>query len=106
VILIGVAVTHNPCTGDSNCDVFNALDLMDNETFFSALKFGIGDGHLQVLASNLNSHLSICNHATCSITFTIGAARTSKRRSWASCCCSVARKYVRVCFIGELMSVD
>jgi glycylpeptide N-tetradecanoyltransferase len=28
-------------------DVFNALDLMDNETFLEKLKFGIGDGNLQ-----------------------------------------------------------
>lgn len=30
----------------SNYDVFNALDLMDNEEFLSALKFGVGDGDL------------------------------------------------------------
>ena len=27
-------------------DVFNALDIMDNEEFLKELKFGIGDGHL------------------------------------------------------------
>ena len=29
-------------------DVFNALDLMENKTFLENLKFGIGDGNLQV----------------------------------------------------------
>ena len=29
-------------------DVFNALDIMDNQSFLSELKFGQGDGHLQV----------------------------------------------------------
>jgi glycylpeptide N-tetradecanoyltransferase len=29
-------------------DVFNALNIMDNEEFLKDLKFGIGDGHLQV----------------------------------------------------------
>ena len=34
------------------CDVFNALDIMDNQTFLSKLKFGIGDGHLQYYLYN------------------------------------------------------
>lgn len=29
-------------------DVFNALDIMENKGIFSDLKFGPGDGHLQV----------------------------------------------------------
>ena len=29
-------------------DVFNALDLMENKSFLENLKFGIGDGNLQV----------------------------------------------------------
>jgi glycylpeptide N-tetradecanoyltransferase len=29
-------------------DVFNALDIMENNTFLQELKFGQGDGHLQV----------------------------------------------------------
>jgi glycylpeptide N-tetradecanoyltransferase len=33
-------------------DVFNALDLMENATFFDALKFGIGDGNLQYYVYN------------------------------------------------------
>lgn len=33
-------------------DVFNALDLMDNEQFLQALKFGIGDGNLQYYVYN------------------------------------------------------
>jgi len=33
-------------------DVFNALDVMDNATFFDALKFGIGDGNLQYYVYN------------------------------------------------------
>ena len=31
-----------------NFDVFNALDLMENSEFLEKLKFGIGDGNLQV----------------------------------------------------------
>ena len=31
----------------NNFDVFNALDVMENETFLKDLKFGIGDGRLQ-----------------------------------------------------------
>lgn len=34
------------------CDVFNALDIMENETFFKDLKFGLGDGHLQYYIYN------------------------------------------------------
>jgi glycylpeptide N-tetradecanoyltransferase len=33
-------------------DVFNALDILDNETFLKELKFGIGDGHLQYYMYN------------------------------------------------------
>jgi glycylpeptide N-tetradecanoyltransferase len=33
-------------------DVFNALDVMDNGSFLSDLKFGIGDGHLQYYLYN------------------------------------------------------
>ena len=33
-------------------DVFNALDILDNETFLKELKFGIGDGHLQYYLYN------------------------------------------------------
>merc|ERR1712157_96558 len=33
-------------------DVFNALNLMENETFLSELKFGIGDGNLQYYLYN------------------------------------------------------
>mmetsp|Transcript_15164 Transcript_15164/g.20019 ORF Transcript_15164/g.20019 Transcript_15164/m.20019 type:complete len:499 (+) Transcript_15164:63-1559(+) len=33
-------------------DVFNALDIMDNSSFLSDLKFGIGDGHLQYYLYN------------------------------------------------------
>jgi len=33
-------------------DVFNALDVMENETFLKDLKFGIGDGHLQYYLYN------------------------------------------------------
>lgn len=35
------------------CDVFNALDLMDNEPLFKELKFGVGDGRLQYYLYNL-----------------------------------------------------
>ena len=31
----------------NNFDVFNALDVMENESFLKELKFGIGDGRLQ-----------------------------------------------------------
>jgi len=30
-----------------NFDVYNALDLLDNEQIFKELKFGVGDGSLQ-----------------------------------------------------------
>ena len=30
-----------------NMDVFNALNIMENDQFLKELKFGIGDGHLQ-----------------------------------------------------------
>merc|ERR1711933_116585 len=33
-------------------DVFNALNLMENESFLSELKFGIGDGNLQYYLYN------------------------------------------------------
>jgi glycylpeptide N-tetradecanoyltransferase len=33
-------------------DVFNALDVMQNEEFFKELKFGPGDGHLQYYLYN------------------------------------------------------
>mgnify|MGYP002129332388 CR=1 FL=1 len=33
-------------------DVFNALDVMDNGTIFSDLKFGMGDGNLQYYLYN------------------------------------------------------
>ena len=33
-------------------DVFNALDLNENETVFSELQFGAGDGHLQYYIYN------------------------------------------------------
>ena len=31
---------------NKNFDVFNALDVMDNKSFFENLKFGVGDGNL------------------------------------------------------------
>jgi hypothetical protein len=34
-------------------DVFNALDVMENLTFLPDLKFGPGDGHLQVRMGDL-----------------------------------------------------
>jgi len=33
-------------------DVFNALDVMENETYLQDLKFGVGDGHLQYYLYN------------------------------------------------------
>lgn len=33
-------------------DVFNALDLLDNASFFEDLKFGIGDGNLHYYLYN------------------------------------------------------
>ncbi len=33
-------------------DVFNALDLMENNEFLEKLKFGIGDGNLQYYLYN------------------------------------------------------
>ncbi|KAK7074902.1 glycylpeptide N-tetradecanoyltransferase [Halocaridina rubra] len=37
---------------NSNFDVFNALDLMENSEFLEELKFGQGDGHLQYYLYN------------------------------------------------------
>ena len=34
------------------CDVYNALDLMDNHSVFESLKFGMGDGTLQYYIYN------------------------------------------------------
>lgn len=36
----------------NNFDVFNALDIFENEKFLHELKFGIGDGHLQYYIYN------------------------------------------------------
>ena len=33
-------------------DVFNALNIMENDKFLKDLKFGIGDGHLQYYLYN------------------------------------------------------
>mmetsp|Transcript_21675 Transcript_21675/g.48830 ORF Transcript_21675/g.48830 Transcript_21675/m.48830 type:complete len:101 (-) Transcript_21675:486-788(-) len=33
-------------------DVFNALDILDNNAFLKELKYGIGDGHLQYYLYN------------------------------------------------------
>lgn len=33
-------------------DVFNALNIMENESFLTDLKFGAGDGHLQYYIFN------------------------------------------------------
>jgi len=38
----------------NNFDVFNALDLMDNDQFLEELKFGIGDGKLRYYLYNWN----------------------------------------------------
>jgi len=35
-----------------NFDVFNALNVMENESFLKPLKFGLGDGHLQYYLYN------------------------------------------------------
>ena len=37
---------------DVGADVFNALDVMENEMFLEPLKFGVGDGHLQYYLYN------------------------------------------------------
>mmetsp|Transcript_25415 Transcript_25415/g.60438 ORF Transcript_25415/g.60438 Transcript_25415/m.60438 type:complete len:403 (-) Transcript_25415:339-1547(-) len=37
---------------DRNYDVFNALDILQNQEFLKDLKFGIGDGHLQFYLYN------------------------------------------------------
>mmetsp|Transcript_8048 Transcript_8048/g.10733 ORF Transcript_8048/g.10733 Transcript_8048/m.10733 type:complete len:100 (-) Transcript_8048:21-320(-) len=34
------------------CDVYNALDMMDNARVFEDLKFGMGDGYLQYYLFN------------------------------------------------------
>eukprot|EP01038_Epipyxis_sp_PR26KG_P004696 gene4696-6594_t len=40
---------------NEDSDVFNALDLMENKSFLSDLKFGMGDGHLQYYVYNWRS---------------------------------------------------
>ena len=37
---------------NADFDVFNALDIMDNEEFLQELKFGVGDGHLHYYLYN------------------------------------------------------
>jgi glycylpeptide N-tetradecanoyltransferase len=37
---------------DEGVDVFNALKLMDNESFFAPLRFGAGDGTLHYYLYN------------------------------------------------------
>ena len=37
---------------EADYDVFNCLDLMENQTFLETLKFGIGDGHLHYYLYN------------------------------------------------------
>ena len=41
-----------PHTIQNNFDVFNALDIFENEKFLHELKFGIGDGHLEYYIYN------------------------------------------------------
>ena len=41
-------------------DVFNALDLMENDQFLKELKFGIGDGKLQVRVRDALGLVFIC----------------------------------------------
>ncbi len=45
-------------------DVFNALDLMDNQKFLEELKFGIGDGNLQYYVYNWKCPLMPPNKVT------------------------------------------
>ena len=40
------------CAKQVNMDVFNALNIMENDQFLKDLKFGIGDGHLQYYLYN------------------------------------------------------
>ena len=40
------------CARNVNMDVFNALNVMENDLFLKDLKFGIGDGHLQYYLYN------------------------------------------------------
>lgn len=48
------ASSHTFC-GQKNFDVFNALDVMENSSFLSSLKFGVGDGNLQYYLYNYRS---------------------------------------------------
>ena len=40
------------CAKRVDMDVFNALNIMENDAFLKELKFGIGDGHLQYYLYN------------------------------------------------------
>ena len=46
---------------DLGFDVFNALDIMDNQEFLHELKFGVGDGflHYYLYNWNLQQRLSV-----------------------------------------------
>ena len=93
--------------------MFNALDLMDNATVLRNLKFGVGDGKLQVrravrcghaaaaaaptgtrrshrrLPPHHHHHHYRCTRTRflCSITSTTGSAPPWSLPSWAWCCC-------------------
>ena len=53
-VFIQCVRTHLIANGfaQRGCDVFNALDVMENGTFFKDLKFGVGDGQLQYYIYN------------------------------------------------------
>lgn len=44
--------TYNSSSFKNDCDVFNALHMMDNKEFFGNLKFGPGDGTLHYYIYN------------------------------------------------------
>lgn len=88
-------------------DVFNALDVMENKSIFPDLKFGPGDGHLQVRLPPAHFEPASCHYLTdsgfaccgsalamCLVSVstmcTTGSARRCSRTRSASSCCETA----------------
>ena len=75
-------------------DVFNALDILDNETFLKELKFGIGDGHLQYYMYNWRC-ANVKPTRWASSSSEVGDATRRERRGagarWRWCAAAAAR---------------
>lgn len=66
-----------------NCfDVFNALDLMGNQTFLEELKFGIGDGNLQYYLYNWKCPSMEASQTIISVAFLTSVLTIGTTVSW------------------------